>query len=356
MSGTNAASDGLPVTFFEDFAARIKREKKLTLDELVTLIRKATAATKSAAPWLKLARFGDQRSDKDSLRHDANVLTISGIEADYDKGVMGFYKAVEIARDARLRSVLYTSASHRPEAARWRILCPTSIELPPSERPRLMARLHGLYAAAMPGGSCDVFAAESWTLSQSYYYGRVARSPHYRVEVGDGTPIDQLPALDATARRRPGGAVKAGVIGGGREPREDAELIRRALTAEGYHVELCALAGRYVGRGMDPSVIAGFLQGLMLARPEETRDERWQDRYASIGALVASAVRKYAPEAERRRAIARLTHRMIRSGCSGPEIAAAVAAEAQQVALPENNALEIARAILREKIGETKVA
>ena len=92
------AEEPSSVTLFENYAAKAKREEKLTLDELTTLIRMATAPTKEAAPWLKLARFGDQRSDKGSLRHDANVLAISGVEADYDKGVVGFYQAVEIAR------------------------------------------------------------------------------------------------------------------------------------------------------------------------------------------------------------------------------------------------------------------
>ena len=343
------------VTFFENYAAETKRGAEITLEQLAELIRSTSASEKGKLPWVKLARFGDQRSDKGSLRHDGNVLTISGVEADYDKGTVGFYKAVEIARAARLRSILYTSASHKPEAARWRVVCPASTELPPSERPRLMARLHGLYAAAMPDGPCDVFARESWTLSQSYYYGRVARSPHYRVEVVDGIPIDQLDALDATARGRPGGTKKAGAIGDDGEAREDAELIRCVVTGEGFHVELCALAGRYVGRGVDQRAISQILRGLMLAHPEEARDERWRDRYQSIDVIVSSAASKFIPEADRRRAIASLTHRMFRSGCSGPVIAGAIATEAQRVAFPEDRALDIARNILREKIGGTKV-
>ena len=109
-----------------------------------------------------------------------------------------------------------------------------------------MARLHGLYATAMPDGPCDVFAAESWTLSQAYYYGRVARSPHHRVESVDGEFIDQLHGLDATARGRPAGANKTGSIEGSAEAREDAELIRAVVAGEDFHVALTALAGRYV--------------------------------------------------------------------------------------------------------------
>jgi hypothetical protein len=343
------------VTLFENYAAKTKREEKLTLDELATLIRISTAPTKDAAPWLKLARFGDQRSDKGSLRHDANVVAITGIEADYDKGAVGFYKAVEIAKNAQLRSVLYTSASHKPEAARWRILCPTMAELEPRERARLVSWVHGLYAARVEDGPCDVFARESWTLSQSYYYGRVARSPHYRVEAVAGIPIDQLDALEATARGRPGGTQKAGTTDDNGEARQDAELIRCVVTGEHFHIELCALAGRYVGRGMDQRAVAEILRGLMLVHPEEARDARWRDRYQSLDAIVASAASKFVPEADRRRAIASLTHRMLRGGCSGPVIAAVIATEAQRVNFPEDRALDIARSILREKIGGTKV-
>ncbi len=35
-------------------------------------------------PWLKLASFGDTKSEKNSLRHDVNV-PVNGIEADYDR-------------------------------------------------------------------------------------------------------------------------------------------------------------------------------------------------------------------------------------------------------------------------------
>ena len=147
----------------------------------------------------------------------------------------------------------------------------------------------------------------------------------------------------------------AGAKDDGGEAREDAELIRCVVTGEHFHIELCALAGRYVGRGMDQRAIAEILRGLMLVHPEGARDERWHDRYQSIDAIVASAASKFIPEADRRRAIARLTHRMFRSGCSGPVIAGAIATEAQRVDFPEDRALDIARNILREKIGGTKV-
>jgi len=70
------------VTFFEDWWAREKREENFTLARLGTLIAKTSGAKKDHLPWLKVARFGERRTQKGSLRHDANVTNIGGIEAD----------------------------------------------------------------------------------------------------------------------------------------------------------------------------------------------------------------------------------------------------------------------------------
>jgi hypothetical protein len=153
------------VTFFDDWAARTKREEALDLGELTVRIREAHAPTKAQLPWLKLARFGDQRTSRGCLRHDGNVIAITGVELDYDAGVMPFDQAVEIVEKAGLHALIYTSPSYTVAHPRWRILCPLSCELPPERRERLVGRVNGLF-----GG---IFAAESWTLSQSYYYGYV---------------------------------------------------------------------------------------------------------------------------------------------------------------------------------------
>ncbi len=89
------------------------------------------------------------------------------------------------------------------------------------------------------------------------------------------------------------------------------------------------------------------LCGLLLAQPEAERDERWRARYQSLGVIISSAAEKFAPEAERRRAIARLTHELVRKGCSGSEIKAAIIAEAGRLGIANDTALGIAAAILR---------
>jgi hypothetical protein len=105
----------ISVMFFSDPGAQTKDEESIMLPVLAELIRAASAPEKARLPWLKLARFGNARSPRGSLRHDRNVIAISGIEADYDAERIGFDAATETAAKAGLLAILYTSASHTAE-------------------------------------------------------------------------------------------------------------------------------------------------------------------------------------------------------------------------------------------------
>lgn len=172
------------VTLWKDRHGLVKTEGNETMRALMVRIVTTAAPAKDKLPLLKLARFGDQRTDKGSLRHNDNVLTISGVEADYDGERVSFDRTVEIARQAGLRCLVYTSPSHAPEKPRWRVLAPLSQETLPADRYGLVSRLNGLY-----GG---IFAPESWTLSQSFFYGRIDGAPAPQVEIVEGAPIDLL--------------------------------------------------------------------------------------------------------------------------------------------------------------------
>ena len=50
-------------TFFPDKRAMAKFSENPTLPQLAEAIRRTTAASKMALPWLKLASFGDKRSE-----------------------------------------------------------------------------------------------------------------------------------------------------------------------------------------------------------------------------------------------------------------------------------------------------
>ncbi len=135
----------LSVTFFRDYAAQAKTERSLALPDLAARILNATAPSKAELPWLKLARFGNATTKLGSLRHDRNIIAISGIEADYDGERLGIDYAVETAEKAGLSALISTSPSHTPDRPRWRVLCPLNREHPPADRKHLLARLNGLY-------------------------------------------------------------------------------------------------------------------------------------------------------------------------------------------------------------------
>jgi hypothetical protein len=191
------------VTFFPNWAAQTKREENLTLEALAERIRMTTAPTKEQLPWLKLARFGEVRNPKtgsQSLRWNGNVLVLSGIVVDYDGGTMPIEEATERLREAGISAIVYTSPSHmlNGHGSRWRIVCPFALELSPEAHGGMVARLNGVLKG--------VLAPESWTLSQSYFYGRVDSNPAYEVIIVEGSrTIDQCADLDQGAIGKPNG-------------------------------------------------------------------------------------------------------------------------------------------------------
>ena len=181
----------LHVTFFCDRFGQHLEAESLTLAALADLIRAANANRKDKLGLLKLAKFGNQRSDQNSLRHNGNVLAISGVETDYDGEQVSFEEAVATVRKAGLSALMYTSPRNTAAKPRWRILLPASCELEPGLRPKLVARVNGLF-----GG---ILASESFTLSQAYYYGSVNNNPDHRVELVEGDFIDCRDDLDQGA-------------------------------------------------------------------------------------------------------------------------------------------------------------
>jgi hypothetical protein len=125
---------------------------------------------KKQCPMLKLARFGDKRTEKGSLRHDGNLLEVYGIEADYDAGEVPLEAALEKVAKHDILVAGYEPWSSTPENPRWRLLAPFSRPHPPEERLRYVEALNG-----MLGG---ILAPESGVLSQALFRktgGRTAR-------------------------------------------------------------------------------------------------------------------------------------------------------------------------------------
>ncbi len=154
----------ITITIFMDQYAKKKGVRQWTLAEMRDKILQTTAATKKKLPWLKMADFGNKTTDKGSLRHDANVLAVTGIELDYDAEMISFEEGIDQFKQLNIRGMGYTTPTNTSTKMRWRLMVPFSRRLPPPERRVFFKRLH----AAMGG----IFAPESATLSQSYYFGR----------------------------------------------------------------------------------------------------------------------------------------------------------------------------------------
>lgn len=183
-------------------------------------------------------------------------------------------------------------------------------------------------AGTTPGG----LALEVYKGADRYLTVTGARWPEHPDTLSDIS--DEV--LHLLAGLRGGGGAAPGEAG--KDARDDAELVRRIATGEGFHHELLALAARYIGRGVSAHATEEMLRGLMLAQPVTARDERWQDRFASIADIVQSAATKYAAGAEHRRQLHRLAARLFFDGLDPDEVASEVLTEAAARGVPEHHA------------------
>lgn len=186
----------ITITVFRDEHARSKGDGTTSLRAFAGRVHLDTASSKAQLPWLKLAQFGNVATTKGSFRNNANVLAIDGIEGDYDSGSVSIPQAATMLQTAGVAALLYSSPSHTPESPRWRVLCPLSASAGPDERERLCARLNGALGGLLAG--------ESFTLSQSYYFGRVDGGAAPELVMVEGRALDAATELDATAIGRDG--------------------------------------------------------------------------------------------------------------------------------------------------------
>lgn len=186
-------------TMFRSAAAMQREEKEQSTQELFEYLQTAGPfESKTACPWIKLATFGNMRTGKNSLRHNANVMSVTGVEGDYDGGEVSPEDAVAMLEKHQIRAIVYTSPSHTAKKPRWRVIAPCAKAHAPSARTALLARVNGAL-----GG---ILADESFTLSQSYYFGRV-EGVEYKVlmtfgDADDGSCVDDLDELDDIAIRK----------------------------------------------------------------------------------------------------------------------------------------------------------
>ena len=177
---------------------------EVTLPQLAKNIAARTGASKAELPLLKLAKFGNKRSNKNCLRTDENVESVTGIEVEHDAGDIPFEVAVEIVRKAKLRALAYTSPSWEAGVKeKWRILLPLAQEHAPASRAELVARVNGLFGGKLTD--------ECFVLSQTFYFGHLDGRAH-RVEVIDGDFLDHRDDLKTGAVGKSTGERKRGNV------------------------------------------------------------------------------------------------------------------------------------------------
>lgn len=262
----DATNAKVHVTFFKNFAAKTNTTDKLTLMELRERVLDAAAREKGKLPWLKLAIFGKKRTDENSLRHDANVTQITGIELDYDDEEIAFDDAVNAVKAMGISALIYTSPSHSAAAPRWRVLVPTSRPLPPETRAKLVAQLNGFLKTKL--GQAKIAASESFVLSQAYFYGWVMNKQglDHRAEVILGDFIDlrnDLAQYEAAGAKVDGAKASADQLATGngmKRGKGDEELIAllkqsRATPGKGWREPMLPAIGSMVGKGWSDSQI-----------------------------------------------------------------------------------------------------
>jgi hypothetical protein len=170
-------------TVFPNVQAREKNEyADAAWADVVRMIANPVAhMSKQSCPLLSLCEYGDLVSDGGGLRHAANVKRVYGIEVDYDGEEVTPEEGLLRLQSAGLVALIYTSASYTEGAPRWRALLPLSEPAVPAQRAVYVAR-----ANFALGG---IASRESFTLSQSFYFGAV-RGARYKWFESHGRCVD----------------------------------------------------------------------------------------------------------------------------------------------------------------------
>lgn len=171
------------------------------------LAKPPVCPTREDCPLFNLAGFGDRRSEKGSLRHNANVTALGGIVGDYDGEEVSLEEAQRRLTTFGIDAYLYTSPSYTHERPRWRVVAPFSHVY--EDTPEARGRLHTHMLARLNGVLGGVLDPQAWDLSHAFWIGRVNGHPYESVSTRDYAalfwseqrirPIDQCDDLDADA-------------------------------------------------------------------------------------------------------------------------------------------------------------
>lgn len=278
---TRAGDPGPLITYtvFPDVWPKAKTEHAdAPWVELVrTLANPPAYMSKAACPLLSLCEYGDNLSDKGYLRHAANVVRVHGVEVDYDGEVVTPEEGQARLQAAGLTAVIYTSASYTEGAPRWRAILPLSEAALPAQRATFVAR-----ANRALGG---IASRESFTLSQSFYFGQV-RGARYKFLETHGRCVDQAVDLEPLFHQAQGTDPKTG-----RDTRSNQQLLEAFNRGEGRYEAMLKLSSRWAARGMPYDDIVAALDDLLANGTSLNGDGI--DLRTRIEPMAASAVRKF---------------------------------------------------------------
>lgn len=294
-----AASDLLVTyTLFPDVMPTAKTERAdVDWQELVERIRNAPSyPSKARCPLLSFAEYGDRRSDKGCIRHADNVQRIFGVEIDYDGEQISIESAAEMLQASNLCAVLYTSPSHTRTKPRWRALLPLSEPTFPEKRAEYVGRVNRIL-----GG---IASRESFTLSQSFYIGRV-QGVEYGVLETNGRCIDM--AADIEPMYFVGGANDGESV---RDATTDDELRQSFMLGTGRYVAMLKLSSRWAARGMSQDDIEAALHGLLDQCPTASNADGI-DLRTRVHPMAQSAARKFGETRSKENPIARSSAGML---------------------------------------------
>jgi hypothetical protein len=281
-------------TRFDDVTGERAKCVPLEWTELVRGLREQPPqkASKAELPLLMLARIGDRRTERNSLRHVDNIEAVSGCEGDYDGSKvdptaprMSMTEAVARLEAAGIEALLYETPSSTDALPRWRVLCPFSEPLALAERSRLLARVNGVL-----GG---VLEPESFAPAQSFYFGHAQGRPYHCAHVA-GAAVDTLHELDAGALYRPANTEA-------RQHLTEAELQQQILTGADYYSSARDCAWRMIGRGLKPDDALTVLRALFMQRAASIADDddkekaRIKKRWKDLERLVQGAWERNRP-------------------------------------------------------------
>lgn len=282
MKTSHAAEEGGPAityTVFPELWPKARTEyADVPWHDLCARVHDAPIyVSKRHCPLLSLSEYGEKLSDKGCIRHAENVKRVFGVEVDYDGEEISPEEGAKRLQAAGLTAIIYTSPSHTDGAPRWRALLPLADPaIPP---------LRQLYVARANRALGGIASSESFTLSQSFYFGRI-RGAAYRVIESHGRTIDQ--AADLEPQYYVGHTDGKSTV----DRRTDQELREAFKRGEDRYTAMLKLSSRWAARGMELDDIEATLHAL-LDDSSSSRNADGIDLRTRCRPLAESATRKF---------------------------------------------------------------